>query len=326
MKAENVNHIISAFGGRKADITQTAKCKEKLYQPDTLLYITLVRLKSEEFPIEHMQIPLATVIQMRNINDWYAKCTMQLKIPVPQEDIRKPPKIVELFSYPEFSCERNQLEPRTFDFTHTRCQILTRGFDYCKKEHFEELCKDKPVILSIALVFDKIDMQNAFTAMCMINYSVQQWMEQKGYTETATFIKLIRNWHDACNRRRLSADTHVQYLTDMYSFLVQGINFNSVPFQFPDRYIRGMMWQTFKALLQSISTHIQLYYMSQNFTYNARAVSTLANESFFSNLVHYDKESHGYPKGVNVCKVLGCVVLINFSNTNATRTISFPQQ
>ena len=86
VKAENVNHIVSAFGGRKADITQTAKCKEKLYQPDTLLYIALVRFKSEQFPIEHMQIPLATVIQRRNINDWYAKCTMQLKIPVPQED------------------------------------------------------------------------------------------------------------------------------------------------------------------------------------------------------------------------------------------------
>ena len=106
-------------------------------------------------------------------------------------------------------------------------------------------------------------------------------MEKKGYTETATFIKLIRNWHDACNRRGLSADTRVRYPTDMYSFLVKGINFNSVPFQFPDRYIRGMTWQTFEALLQSISTHIQLYYISRNFTYNARAVSTLANESFF---------------------------------------------
>ena len=98
----------------------------------------------------------------------------------------------------------------------------------------------------------------------------------------------------------------------MYSFLVEGINFNSVPFQFPDRYIRGMTWQTFEALLQSISTRIQLYYMSRNFTYNARAVSTLSNESFFSDLVRYDKESHGYPKRVNVCKVFGHVVLINF--------------
>ena len=46
--------------------------------------------------------------------------------------------------------------------------------------------------------------------------------------------------------------------------------------------------------------------------YNARAVSTLSNESFFSDFVCFDKESHGYPKGVNVCKVFSRVVLINY--------------
>ena len=69
LKAENVNHIVSAFGGRKADIRQTAKHKEKLYQPDTLVFIASMRLKSKNFPIEHIQIPLATVIQWRNVND-----------------------------------------------------------------------------------------------------------------------------------------------------------------------------------------------------------------------------------------------------------------
>ena len=51
---------------------------------------------------------------------------------------------------------------------------------------------------------------------------------------------------------------------------------------------------------------------SRDKTYNARAVSTLANESFFANLVRYDKESHGYPKGSNVSRVFGHVVLINY--------------
>ena len=53
-----------------------------------------------------------------------------------------------------------------------------------------------------------------------------------------------------------------------------------------------------------ISTHIQLYSFSKQGTYNARAMSTLSNESFFSDLVWYDKESHGYPKGTNVSRVL----------------------
>ena len=38
----------------------------------------------------------------------------------------------------------------------------------------------------------------------------------------------------------------------------------------------------------------------------------LANESFFDDLVRYDKESHGYQKGSNVSRVFGHVVLINY--------------
>ena len=97
----------------------------------------------------------------------------------------------------------------------------------------------------------------------------------------------------------------------MYAFLTDGINFNSIPFQFPGCYIKGLTWQTFEAILQNISMRIQLYSFTQGFTYNARAVSTLSNESFFADLVRYNKESHGYPKGTNVSRVFGCVVLIN---------------
>ena len=64
-------------------------------------------------------------------------------------------------------------------------------------------------------------------------------------------------------------------------------------------------------MLQNILTRIQLYSYTNCGTYNARAVSTLANESFFADLVRYDKESHGYPKGTNVSCVFGRVVLIN---------------
>ena len=67
----------------------------------------------------------------------------------------------------------------------------------------------------------------------------------------------------------------------------------------------------FEAILQTISTRIQLYAFSNGNTYNTRAVSTLANESFFLDLVRYDKESQGYPKGPNVSHVFGRVVLLN---------------
>ena len=316
LKAENVNIIVSAFGSAPLTNIECSHKKDKLYQPDTLLTLVSCALKLESYPVEHLQISLGTVIHRQLKEDWYANATCPLSVPIPHEHNSALVKEMEFFSYPEMSTNINQLEPRTFDFTHIltniRNQILTRGFQFCKNEHFKELCNECPDILSIALVYDKIDTQNAFTAMKMFNYSVERWMIQKGYKDTAKFIRLIRNWHDACNRHGLSADRRVLYLNDMHEFLTQGINFNSVPFQFPEWYVKGMTWQMYEALLQNILTRIQLYYLSSNLTYNARAVLTLSNESFFADLVHYDKESHGYPKGVNVRKVFGRVVLINF--------------
>ena len=273
LKAENVNVIVSAFGGIQLTRMDSFRKKEKLYQPDTLLILASCAVKNDSYPVEHLQIALGTVIQCQMNQDWYDNATCPLKIPILHEHKASLVKQMEFFSYPEMSASRKQLELRTFDFTHIlmnmRNQILTRGFDFRCKEHFEELCKERPDILSIALVYDKIDTQNAFTAMKMFNYSVERWMKKKGYIVTAQFIRLVRNWHDVCNRRGLLADTRVWYLNNMHEFLTAGINFNAVPFQFAERYVRGMTWQTFEALLQNISTRIQLYYLSSNLTYNA---------------------------------------------------------
>ena len=73
-----------------------------------------------------------------------------------------------------------------------------------------------------------------------------------------------------------------------------------------------MTWQTFEAILQMISTRIQMYDYCTNGSYNARAVSTLANESFFADLVRLDKDGKGYPKACNVGKVIGRVVMLNY--------------
>ena len=268
LKSENCNVIVAAFGGNNLVIPDLGHCKERIYQPDSLLTLATATIKNESFPIEHIQVPLCTVIQRENHYKWIHKSTVPLFAPIPSESDSRLVTAHEHFCYPELSEDQQQLEPRTFDFTHIltnmRCQILTRGFDFCQKHHFKELCKDRPDILSIASVFDKIDVQNAFTAMRMFHYNVECWMKDKGYLETAKFIKLVRNWHDACNRRGLTADTCVHYLNELHVFLTHGINFNCIPFQFPDRYIRGMTWQTFEALLQNISMRIQLYYLLNN--------------------------------------------------------------
>ena len=306
LKAEKVNAIVTAFGG--TNFAEVKRCGKKIHNPDSLLLSCTNVIKGNDFHVKHIQIPLASLLQIEERRKWCENTTVPLTCHVPGGHIN-------FFSYPELNTLRAQLEFHTFDFTHIltnlHTQILTRGLDYCKKEHFEHLSEDRPDILSLSLVFDRIDQQNAFTAMRMFNESIESYMHTAGFTDTANFVQLIRNWHDACNKRGIPADTRVRYLHDMHQFLTEGINFNAIPFQYPGRYIKGLTWQTFEALLQNISTRIQLYFFTSGGTYNSRAVSTLSNESFFADLVRYDKESHGYPKGTNVSRVFGRVVLIN---------------
>ena len=125
-------------------------------------------------------------------------------------------------------------------------------------------------MLSLALVFEETDKQNTFSAMRMFNYDVERYMRENNFNETADFIKLVRNWHDACNHREFPADQCVDSLTAMHEFLMDGINFDSVPFQYPGWYIKGLTLQTYEALLQMISTQIQLYTFSKEYTHNAK--------------------------------------------------------
>ena len=129
LKSENCNIIVAAFGGNKFVLPDLGRRKERIYQVDSLLTLASAAIKNELFPIQHIQIPLCTVIQRENHYNWIRKSTVPLFAPIPNESDSRIVMPHEHFSYPEFSKERNQLEPRTFDFTHIltnmRCQILT---------------------------------------------------------------------------------------------------------------------------------------------------------------------------------------------------------
>ena len=132
LKAENANIIVSAFGGTKVTNDETSRKKDRVYQLDTLVILASCTLKSETYPVKHLQISLGTLIQCKMKKDWYSNATCPLLAPIPHQNNSLLVKNMEFFCYPEMNAERNQLEPRTFDFTHIltnmRNQILTRGF------------------------------------------------------------------------------------------------------------------------------------------------------------------------------------------------------
>ena len=90
----------------------------------------------------------------------------------------------------------------------------------------------------------------------------------------------------------------------MHKYLTQDIEFNKFPSLFSHHYIKGMLIQTFQALLQICSMRIYLYAVAVDDTYNSRAISTLPSESYFSDMKRIDKDGKGYTKGPAVNKLV----------------------
>ena len=134
-------------------------------------------------------------------------------------------------------------------------------------------------------------------------------MLSKGYTETADFIQLVRNWFRACNERGIKADERVEYWYNTHEFLTRGVNFKQFPSPLCSCYVKGIPVQTFEALLQICSTCIYLYALAVDKTYNSRGISTLQLESYFSNVKRMDKD--GYPKGPMIHKLKGKSATVN---------------
>ena len=94
----------------------------------------------------------------------------------------------------------------------------------------------------------------------------------------------------------------------------------------PKNYIAGIPIKTYEALLHCISTRFSLFCISSTHSYNTRAISTLAFESFFSDLARYEFSGLGAPKAVDIPKLISHVVHLNtmkhdsgFEYTTSTR-------
>ena len=76
-------------------------------------------------------------------------------------------------------------------------------------------------------------------------------------------------------------------------------------------HICGIPIKTYEALMQSISTRFTLFHLSSMHSYNARAISTLAVESFFSDLNRFEFSGLGAPKSVDIPKLITHIVHVN---------------
>ena len=148
-KAVNVNNISKAFGADEFMMLPIRRenLKRKV---KTLQILSKEILMREDYKVTQLQVALANAIHREKCEKWIEDCPINLVGYVPC--IYSNHVLFPMFSYPEYNKTRKQIEHRTLDYTHIptnmKTHILTKGYEFCPKEHFQELACLKPDLLS----------------------------------------------------------------------------------------------------------------------------------------------------------------------------------
>ena len=125
------------------------------------------------------------------------------------------------------------------------------------------------------------------------------------YTEEE-FVQNTRNWFRACDDRGMEITDQIKHLNTMYEYMVGKCNFSDYPL--PISHVEGNPIKTYEALLHTISTRFSLFGLSASNAYNTRSISTLAVESFFSDLTRFEFFWIGSSKSCGYSKInISCI-------------------
>ena len=169
-KAKNANLIGRAFQG--TDFVDEMSMRQK-NNSDVRQVKSLVNQCRDvilnNYSTLALQVTYAQTLHYLKSCDYMCNCGININVKIPCASGSNHVDNMQLFCYPEYSNERNQMEPHTLDYLHIltniRSHICGNGYDYCPHEHFVELCEEQPDILSKSVVVDHTDAQNVFTAI-----------------------------------------------------------------------------------------------------------------------------------------------------------------
>ena len=163
-------------------------------------------------------------------------------------------------------------------------------------------------VLPRSIVEDKLDRQNCSISR-FFSEEVQKILMDLGFVNEAEFTEHIRNWFRACDERGMDVQWRLTFLQNMYDYILEKVSLSDYP---PSTtHVCGIPIKTFEALLHCISSHFILFVLSSTHSYNTRAVSTLAIESFFLDLTRYEFSGLGAPKAIDIPKLISHIVYVN---------------
>ena len=93
---------------------------------------------------------------------------------------------------------------------------------------------------------DRLDCQNIHIAKCFFSLDVQKELCKNGDDHEADFVRIVRNWFQACDKRGINAYTRVRHLQEFSEFQADLVNWDDwLP---PYNYIQGMPVPTYEAI------------------------------------------------------------------------------
>ena len=226
-------------------------------------------------------------------------------------DVHAGQTMITLFSYPEYSSERQKIEPKIIDpshlLTNNRTRMLTKGMKGVKPAAFHNVCTTHPSVINRAVMIDLIDKQNVAYALRVFSSQVEKALLENGDTAEAQYTKLIREWYEAIDTPGLTAQQRVKQLLAFRNYLLKDVNFATFPP--PGLFIKGLPIVQFCGFIQNVETRLMLYGTTKQNTYNHRVIGTLAVESFFGDLTEMDPT--GCPKATKIPRLMSHVTEIN---------------
>lgn len=188
-----------------------------------------------------------------------------------------------------------------------------------KSEAWHKVAKDSKsnkTGLNISYVEDLVDAQSNAIAQLTLSERVEDIMRKNGDMNEAIFCSLMGNWYEAVDEKGLEANKRVSILLQLRECLLDQSYVALQQFPPPGRHVVDM---PVSVLIVSCERLIQLYKICHSKSYNARAVSSLDNETFFSSFRDLDSRGAGVLKPLEIPKAMSVACEILTTRLNPDR-------
>ena len=241
-------------------------------------------------------------------------------------DIPVAPYTFDIFSYPDISEFRSQVESQiiypSHCLTNLRLHATQKGFFVCEHKAFIRVLEADNNVLNKAFLMHPIpDKQSVPFAERVFSAEVEQIMQNNVDMKETELVKHIRNWYEACNKCVLQLTDKIKYLIEMNNYMLSF--YDSSYFPMNKTHVKGLPSTTFQAILQNISTRIQFYTLSAKKTYNHRAISTLAVESMFLSLSTLCQNSSSIPLAAKIPQYIAKMMQFTTIQQNPNKYVNF---